>query len=63
MATRRKQLPRLLTVTEAAERLSVSRRTVFTWIALGRLKALHLGRRTTRIEEAEIARFLSVSGR
>ncbi len=40
-----------LTVTEAAERLRVSRRTMERWIAEGRLPVLDYGPRTRRIDE------------
>lgn len=50
---------RLLSVDEAAARLTVSRRTVFAWIAAGRLRATRLGRRTTRIRGSEIDRLLA----
>ncbi len=39
----------LLTPKEVATRLSVSTRTVYTWIAEGRLDAVHLSERVTRV--------------
>ena len=50
--------PRTLTVHEVAARLSVSARTVWAWIAAGRLQAIKLGERTTRIPENAVTEFL-----
>ena len=47
-----------LTVHQVAERLNVSARTVWAWIAEGRLQAIRLGRRTTRISEDALEEFL-----
>ena len=47
-----------LTVDEAAQRFRVSARTVWNWIAAGRLRSLKLGRRTTRIPADAIEEFL-----
>ena len=47
-----------LTVHEAAERLRVSPRTVWAWISQGRLDAIKLGPRTTRIPERSLERFV-----
>ncbi len=46
------------TIYQVAERLNVSPRTVWAWIAAGRLHALKLGTRTTRIPESSVAEFL-----
>ena len=52
----------LLTVAEAAALLTVSRRTVFAWIAGGRLRAVRLGARTTRVPASEVARLIREAG-
>jgi excisionase family DNA binding protein len=49
---------RTLTVHQVAERLNVSSRVVWAWIAAGRLKAIKLGPRTTRIPEEALGEFL-----
>lgn len=41
--------PRLLTVREVARKLRVSRRTVYGWIASGKLRAIRPSERTTRV--------------
>ena len=50
-------LPRLLTVPEAAEALSLSERTVWRWIKARELESYRLGR-AVRIAEDELIRFL-----
>ena len=40
---------RLMTAPEAAERLNVSVRTVYTWISSGRLPSMRLSARCTRV--------------
>jgi excisionase family DNA binding protein len=50
-------LPRLLTVPQAAEALSVCERTIWRWIEAGELEIYRLGR-TVRIAEDELVRFL-----
>ena len=47
-----------LTVHQVAERLNVSARTVWGWVAGGRLRAIKLGKKTTRIPEGAIEEFL-----
>lgn len=47
---------RYLTVAEAAERLRVSRPTVWRWIDSGRLPAFRVGARSIRIREEDIDR-------
>lgn len=44
----------LLTPKEVAARLSVSPRTVYGWIAEGRLDAVHLSERVTRVPEESV---------
>jgi excisionase family DNA binding protein len=50
-------LPRLLTVPEAAEALSVSERTVWRWIKAHEIECYRLGY-AVRIAEDELIRFL-----
>lgn len=50
---------RLLRVSTVATRLDCSVRTVWHLIALGKLTAVRIGRRSTRIEEAEVERFVT----
>jgi excisionase family DNA binding protein len=45
-------------VREAAAQLSLSARTLWAAIADGRLNALRFGKRATRLEVAEIERFV-----
>ena len=49
---------RTLTVHQVAERLNVSARTVWAWIAAGKMHAIKLGERTTRIPERSVTEFL-----
>ena len=51
-----------LTVHQVADRLNVSARTIWAWIASGRLRALKLGARTTRIPETAVEAFLRECG-
>ena len=44
----------LLTPKEVATRLKVSPRTVYSWIAEGRLEAVHLSERVTRVPEEAV---------
>jgi len=41
----------------------VSNRTIWTWIAAGRLEVVRLTARTTRISVAEVERFLAAKAR
>ena len=52
--------PELLRIPEAAERLNVSRASVYRWITEGRLPAVRLGGRGAplRIAEDELERWL-----
>ena len=52
---------RYLSLTEFADELGVSTRTVRRWIADGKLKAVRPSQRVTRISRDEINRFLGVS--
>lgn len=48
----------LLTVEEVAEHLKVSKRTVYRWIDTGDLKVARIGRKTYRVFESDINKFL-----
>ena len=48
-----------LTVHQVADRLNVSARTIWAWIATGKLRALKLGPRTTRVPESALEEFLA----
>ncbi len=54
----RKITERTLTVHQVAERFNVSARTVWAWVAAGRLAAIKLGPRITRIPESAVREFL-----
>jgi len=51
----------LLTVQQAATRLALSRRSVWALLAAGRLTAIRLSRRCTRIEAAELDAFIEAT--
>ena len=53
------QSPQTHTVHQVADRLNVSARTIWSWIASGRLRAIKLGPRTTRIPEDAVEDFLT----
>lgn len=48
----------LVTVSEAADRLALSVRSVWGLIAAGRLPVVRLGRRATRIDARDLARLV-----
>ena len=48
----------LLKIAEVARRLQCSVRTVWALIAAGDIRAVRLTRRATRVEEAELERFI-----
>ena len=50
-------LPRLLTVPQAADALSMCERTIWRWIEAGEIETYRLGR-AVRIAEDELVRFL-----
>ncbi len=50
----------LMTPAEAAKALRVTPRTVYLWIRSGKLRAIHVSQRVTRIPAAEIERMLGV---
>lgn len=47
-----------LTVKQAADRLQVSKKTIFRRIDDGSLRAIRLGSRTIRIKEDELQRYI-----
>lgn len=49
---------RLVSISETAEALAVSTRTVRRYIAEGRLEAVRLGRKTLRVKVDSIERFV-----
>lgn len=49
----------LLTVAQVAERLRISQRAVWSMIAGGRLPAIRLGRRATRVDAADVERLIA----
>jgi excisionase family DNA binding protein len=51
----------LLTPKEVAARLNVSPRTVYSWIAEGRLEAVHLSERVTRVPEESVDALLAAA--
>jgi excisionase family DNA binding protein len=48
----------LITVPKAAERCALSPRYLWQAIAKGELNVIRFGKRATRIDEAELARFI-----
>ena len=52
-----RRAPQLLTVEDAAVRLSVSTKSIRRWIEAGELPAVRLGR-AVRVEEAAVADFI-----
>jgi excisionase family DNA binding protein len=49
-------------VSELAQILHVSSRTIYNWINAGRVKALRLGPSSTRVTRREIQRLLDLGG-
>ena len=49
----------LLTVKEVASVMKVSQKTVYRWIESGNLKAARLGRKTYRVFENELMKFIN----
>ncbi len=56
------RVPRLMTIAQVANVLSVSPRTVKTWIACGILPSVLLGARCRRVDARDLAEFIE-SGR
>ena len=52
-----------VSVREFGRQIGVSNRTIWTWIAAGRLEVVRLTARTTRISVAEVERFLAAKAR
>lgn len=48
----------ILTIQEVAKVLSVSTRTVYRWIETGDLKVARIGRKTYRIFESDLRKFI-----
>ncbi|HOZ55610.1 MAG TPA: helix-turn-helix domain-containing protein [bacterium] len=49
----------LLTPEEVAKLLKVSKRTVYRWIDSGELKVARIGRKTYRVFESDVKKFVS----
>ena len=52
-------LATLITVKQAAEQMQVSTKTIFRRIEDGSIKAIRLGNKIVRIEQAELDRYIS----
>lgn len=52
----------MLTISDVAEECAVDPRTVRRWIASGQLRATRLGRRTVRIDPADVDSMLGAIG-
>ena len=48
----------ILTIQEVAKALKVSKRTVYRWIDVGDLKAARIGRKTYRVFESDLNKFI-----
>ena len=48
----------ILTVAEVAKALKVNKRTVYRWIESGDLKVARLGRKTYRVFESDLNKFI-----
>jgi excisionase family DNA binding protein len=51
----------LLTVEEVAKILKVNRRTVYRWVESGELKVARIGRKTYRVFESDLKKFVGKS--
>jgi len=51
---------KLLKVKQVADFLGVSTRTVFSWIAQGKIKAVKIGNRITRIPDGELSKVVTL---
>jgi excisionase family DNA binding protein len=49
----------IFTIDEVAKILKVNRRTVYRWIETGDLKVARIGRKTYRVFESDVKRFLN----
>ena len=54
----KEQAESYVTISEAAELLRVSRRTVFRWMARGKVNVFHPSGGTARIPRSELKRFI-----
>jgi excisionase family DNA binding protein len=48
----------ILTIEEVAKVLKVSKRTVYRWIETGELKVARIGRKTYRVFESDLRKFI-----
>jgi len=48
----------ILTIEEVAKVLKVNKRTVYRWIESGDLKAARIGRKTYRVFESDVRKFI-----
>ena len=48
----------ILTIEEVARVLKVNKRTVYRWIESGDLKAARIGRKTYRVFESDVRKFI-----
>ncbi|MFH0892363.1 MAG: helix-turn-helix domain-containing protein [Candidatus Falkowbacteria bacterium] len=48
----------ILTIEEVAKVLKVNKRTVYRWIEAGDLKAARIGRKTYRVFESDVRKFI-----
>jgi excisionase family DNA binding protein len=48
----------LISIQAAAKRLGISRRTLYSRIALGHIRTVRLGGRVVRIDPADLARYV-----
>lgn len=51
---REKEEDKLLTPKQAAERLQVSMRTMYTWLRTGKVSGMKIGPRLWRVRESEL---------
>ena len=48
----------ILTINEVAKTLKVSKRTVYRWVDSGDLKVARIGRKTYRVFESDLRKFI-----
>ena len=48
----------ILTISEVAKLLKVSKRTVYRWVESGDLKVARIGRKTYRVFESDLKKFI-----
>jgi excisionase family DNA binding protein len=49
----------ILTIDDVAKTLKVNKRTVYRWIETGDLKVARIGRKTYRVFESDVKKFLN----